>query len=38
MDSSRPVTAPTVTIFMLGSSTYSLLIRLSTSVNTAKCR
>src|SRR6202050_2848955 len=34
MDSSRPFKAPSVTLFMSGSSTYSLLMRCSTSVYT----
>src|SRR5580698_4014614 len=37
MDSSRPFKAPRVTLFMSGSSTYSLLMRCSTSVYTPSC-
>src|SRR5271156_4868489 len=37
MDSSRPFRAPSVTLFMSGSSTYSLLMRCSTSVYTPSC-
>ena len=35
MDSSSPFIAPSVTFFMSGSSTYSLLMRVRTSVKTA---
>ena len=37
MDSSSPFKAPSVTLFMSGSSTYSLLMRLMTSVKTPMC-
>src|ERR1700691_3721987 len=37
MDSSRPFNAPSVTFFMSGSSTYSLLMRCNTSVYTPSC-
>src|SRR5271169_557355 len=37
MDSSNPFKAPSVTLFMSGSSTYSLLMRCSTSVYTPSC-